>query len=945
MAIRQFTQEIGIKPAGQGISEFSTSLPTPDLSGVRRFASSLADTGEEYLKIAAKQTAEDAANGTQIVKNDAGQYERIAAPESFGPYARQVFEQAVDQNYINTVYRDVESELNVIASDRKVPPEARIAKMDAHITGVLKNVDPKFVGVLAPILGRERNQRQGSILNLAQSQSISALENSLILTTKASMDSLINAASVDNEADANLAADNIIKSTRARVQLSTQDQTVIDAEIGRVQETIKGIRYLAPILKTVRDGIADGTLMPDELGVFVQMMTAGVAPTGSTAFGKTDQELIANVNEFALTQMRPMFEQAHKNYLEQFKKTESEKRATEFYNLAVNSNIISVPAGISQDDVLNASKKLLIENFNNPDIYNPQAIKTIGYAFNGILPEQAYKAYFKDSYKENPSTPEGLLNIQKRLYLFESLQEVTTKSAIRDMTDMLDSEDKNFYRLVLSLTKEGNKSVENAALIAQTSIKEGTAMDEGKRKSLVFTKFREAQKGEPSEQAVLKDIFDGSGIDVSTLPQSAISKIFENMSLPISQGINYQTSGKDAVDYFKRNWVQSTSVISTEGGIGQSWIPKLQDLPTVEDPVSKVKSSDYINGYIPELIDMINPESVSIYKLSSILEDDKGNAIKDDKGNPIWVLKKDQFKFGDTVRLEPTGLKGQNTYFLSYYNSKDNIFFRLKDKNNQSIIIDPTNARNKYDAFLTNRNFEEMMKKRIGDKTISGSGGYFEMTQPTQEEINSIIKSPLQEFKYDFNDIRPSETLDAWLGRNSSKMAPQIKNYVDFTIAKLNEYGMSNMQKFAVKTLGFESGGFNPNAKNPKSSAFGIGQMTDETWAIYGKGLDRNNPEHQIDAAIRYMKDIRETFKKNFDDKEPSDSELYVLYQQGATGGTALLKFPTMKAIDVLTTVYKGNRQKAISAIQNNLKGSVRFTAGRITARDFTKIIGSYVGD
>jgi hypothetical protein len=392
------------------------------------------------------------------------------------------------------------------------------------------------------------------------------------------------------------------------------------------------------------------------------------------------------------------------------------------------------------------------------------------------------------------------------------------------------------------------------------------------------------------------------------------------MSLSISQGIDYDTAAKDAAKEFERNWVQSTSVISTDGGIGQSWIPKSQDLPTVQDPVSRETSSDYIDGYIAKLIPTVNKEMLGSYGIDTT-----------------------NLKFKENVRLEPTGLKGQNTYFLSYYNSKDNIFFRLRDNNNQPIIVNPSNAQKKYDSFLVERNLQETVKKRAGEKPTM-SGGYFELTQPTQEDINLIAKDPLREFDYNLDDIRPSETFDAWLGRNSAKMAPQTKSYVDFTVSKLNEYGMADMQKFAIKTLGFESGGFNPDAKNPLSSARGIGQMTDETWAQYGKGLDRNNPEHQIDAAIRYMKDIRGSFLRNFD-RAPSDSELYILYQQGPKGGTALLKYPNMKAIDVLTSVYNGNRQKAVSAVQNNLKGSIKFTAGRITARDFTKIIGAYVGD
>jgi hypothetical protein len=119
--------------------------------------------------------------------------------------------------------------------------------------------------------------------------------------------------------------------------------------------------------------------------------------------------------------------------------------------------------------------------------------------------------------------------------------------------------------------------------------------------------------------------------------------------------------------------------------------------------------------------------------------------------------------------------------------------------------------------------------------------------------------------------------------------------------------------------------------------------MTDETWARYGKG-DRNDPNAQIDAAVHYIKDINDTFVRNFD-RKPTDSELYVLYQQGPTGGVALLSKPNMKAVDILTVVYRNNRQKAVRAIQDNLKGKLKFTSGNILAKDFTKIIGSYIGD
>lgn len=57
------------------------------------------------------------------------------------------------------------------------------------------------------------------------------------------------------------------------------------------------------------------------------------------------------------------------------------------------------------------------------------------------------------------------------------------------------------------------------------------------------------------------------------------------------------------------------------------------------------------------------------------------------------------------------------------------------------------------------------------------------------------------------------------------------------------------------KLVGTESS-FKTDAKNPYSSAGGIGQFTDGTWDDFGNGGDRNNPAHAADASARYTKHV-----------------------------------------------------------------------------------------
>lgn len=44
-----------------------------------------------------------------------------------------------------------------------------------------------------------------------------------------------------------------------------------------------------------------------------------------------------------------------------------------------------------------------------------------------------------------------------------------------------------------------------------------------------------------------------------------------------------------------------------------------------------------------------------------------------------------------------------------------------------------------------------------------------------------------------------------------------------------------------------------PYAKNPQSSAYGLGQLLDSTWGTVGC-IKTNNPQEQIDCTIKYVK-------------------------------------------------------------------------------------------
>lgn len=918
MPIRAFTQEIGIKPSGGQISEFSTSLPTPDISGVTRFANTLSDIGEEMMKADAKQNAENAAAGVQIVKNEDGTYDKIKAPESFGPYARNIFNAAVDQNYINTVYRDTEAKLNEIAAKRTKSPEARIAEMDAHIDGVLKNVDPKFVGVLGPIFGRERNQRQGSILNLAAAEDKAALSANFTRDIQASMNDITNRLMVGDEVGAQSVEENLYGSVRALAHLNTEDQHIINDEVTRYKQTIDGLRFISPILKEVKDGVAKGTVLPDDISTLANMLTLE-ASQDATAFGVTGKDIVDNMNESALKEVRGLVGNIYKDYVTKFKVSAENARAQEVQTLLSKGNVPFLPADYSQDDLYNAAKLTV-----GADIYNPQAIRDLGYTFNGVLPEEAYKRFFKDAYLLDPTTDEGKKILTRQLFAYETLGSLTTANGTKDRTDVVgDSKDRNFFRIVSAQMSGANpKSLEVAVKTAQEAIKSGLAMDEGARNTLVRTKYREASGSEPTDQNILTAVTSNmsTSIDVTAIPFKARNAIMESIALSTSQGIDFDTAAKDAARDFDANWKESNTIISPEGGIGQKYVPAKSLLPQVIDPVSRKASDGYIDGSIKTMLDTtVNTEMLADYGV-------------DPKS----------LKFRDNVRLEPANVKGENTYYLVYYNQQIGTPIRLRDKDNQTIMINPTKAAKAYDEYLVEKNLSLTVQRRKeieNDPTLRGSHARLPSFEDWAKSNN----------KLNIEDLSPSDRYNAYTGRNVKSSAtnnPTVEGYKKQISDALSD--KTELIPIMTKVLGFESAGFNPNAKNTESSAHGIGQITDDTWNTYstiagkmGRKLDRNNPQDQIWVATQYGLDVSRKFEATFN-RKPSTGEFYVLYQQGPTGGARLLMNPDQRAIDVLTPVYK-DRRVAVKAVTNNLKTNLRNHAANITARDFVKIIKGYV--
>jgi hypothetical protein len=118
----------------------------------------------------------------------------------------------------------------------------------------------------------------------------------------------------------------------------------------------------------------------------------------------------------------------------------------------------------------------------------------------------------------------------------------------------------------------------------------------------------------------------------------------------------------------------------------------------------------------------------------------------------------------------------------------------------------------------------------------------------------------------------------------------------------------SYLQRLAM----IESSG-NPLAKNPNSSAKGLYQFMPRTAQQYGITAPFGTPEYtsqEQDAVKRLTEDNRNALRK-FLNREPTEGELYLAHQQGATGAKRLLTNPQAPAVNVVgedaVTLNAGN--------------------------------------
>lgn len=78
-------------------------------------------------------------------------------------------------------------------------------------------------------------------------------------------------------------------------------------------------------------------------------------------------------------------------------------------------------------------------------------------------------------------------------------------------------------------------------------------------------------------------------------------------------------------------------------------------------------------------------------------------------------------------------------------------------------------------------------------------------------------------------------------------------SYQNYAFALFPQFGWGTDQQDPLIKLWNQESGWNPNAQNPTSTAYGIAQFLDSTWGPYGSKT--SDPSLQIKYGLEYIRD------------------------------------------------------------------------------------------
>lgn len=216
--------------------------------------------------------------------------------------------------------------------------------------------------------------------------------------------------------------------------------------------------------------------------------------------------------------------------------------------------------------------------------------------------------------------------------------------------------------------------------------------------------------------------------------------------------------------------------------------------------------------------------------------------------------------------------------------------------------------------------FDDLAESVVSGAVVGGvTGGGFgaiaakplDTAKALKERQDVLNATALTEEVKAETGLTPSQ--NAALNANQRQLAPKLSPVQDAIRAQAISKGFDPDTALIISSI--ETGGtFNPTLKNKNSTAHGLFQMLDGTWAQYGGG-DRNNVDLQIANGLNNLVATGSLLEADLN-RAPTAVEMYLGQLLGARGASTVLQ--SADSMSILDAVKKYDPTNAEAIVNNN---------------------------
>lgn len=607
MAIQRDERQILTQPSNRLVREFKTNLPSPDMTGAATFAKVLGDIGEQGMKQAAQTETEQYFQSLEWGKDENGNFVKPQAPEGFGSFRREYFNELVNKRYTTEVLLDHDTAVTKIYADTKAAggdPGVAFAKAEADMKGRLAGVDPSVRSTVE--LGMRKTLTQINT-NAVSEFSGRALRAEAIGHTEqitALSDRYVRSVTSGNTADAGLARTELEarRELLKNAGLLTRDPAADKLFWNSldVQSNVKRALSAA-----VNDPKLDPAAHPNEMNR-LQRIIMGDAADNETAFGfkKSDFD---NVSKEALTTMYQDLTRNITDFKQQYAVSARMQKVQNYLN-AVDIGNKRQTFGMSDDDVIVAFNQD-ISNLNASraktglDPISPTSPEGMRYLVDrhGFLPSKMYDSVMSNIATRTPQEIEVAANLYKTA---KNLPDANGANAINVTDQIITDKDAAFLERYIS-SRNSATDPANAVKLAQEGLRQAEErIASGKIEADVMAKYKDATgKSQATLEDFHKHVAKKADLEWTQMPMTARLSFMRSVQEKIMLTGSYETGVQLAAQSFKKEFTIDPMSPLNRFAIHKdaAYVPKSEAFPIPLDGKGEPVAG-WANGYVGAIV-------------------------------------------------------------------------------------------------------------------------------------------------------------------------------------------------------------------------------------------------------------------------------------------------------------------------------------------------------